>query len=82
MDKSSYHEKAVLELVETLGRTVYIVIFPDKCIQGTYASECRLMFLTWLVHLFLNSCNYIEHPIQRNLSQVVNFYFGNFSDTL
>ncbi|KAI9169587.1 hypothetical protein LWI28_014474 [Acer negundo] len=45
--KSSYHLMAVLEFVETLGRTVYIVIFPDKCIQGTYASECRPMFLTW-----------------------------------
>jgi hypothetical protein len=49
-----------LNLVETLGRAVYIVIFPDKCIPGTFASECRTMFLTWLVHLFLNSCNYVR----------------------
>lgn len=39
--------------VEALGRIVYIVIFPDKCIPRTYASKCRLMFQTWLVHLFL-----------------------------
>ncbi|KAK8560755.1 hypothetical protein V6N13_026191 [Hibiscus sabdariffa] len=28
-------------------RIVYIVIFPDKCIPGTFASERRPIFLTW-----------------------------------
>ncbi|KAL5759136.1 hypothetical protein ACOSP7_017654 [Xanthoceras sorbifolium] len=56
VDKSSYHLKAVLEIVETIGRTVYIVIFPDKCIQGTYASECRPMFLTWFWQIRKSMC--------------------------
>lgn len=33
--------------MEALGRTVYIVIFPDKCIPRTFASKCMPMFLSW-----------------------------------
>lgn len=33
--------------MEALDRTLYIVIFPDKCIPRTFASKCMPMFLSW-----------------------------------